>query len=611
MSNSASAHTQAAAPIAREQIDPVFQPIVDLSRGEIAGFESLCRPKAGGRFANAGEMFDWAEKNHALWPLEEITRAASLEAASEWPAGTQLFVNTSPEVFADSRFGDTILRMVRATRGLSPGRVVLEITERSEQQHVAGLEEQVRRVRSYGFQIAIDDVGAGTSGLNRIMALRPNWLKLDRELVDGVQADRVRQNLIRFFLHFARLSGVQLVAEGIERESDLATLIELGVPFGQGYYLGRPGSREQTLDPELSEWLRRRWTAADAARFRDPQRVRVARFARPAETAAAIKPVREVAGTLLRQLSLPGVAVTDGKRYLGWCEREHVLRAACDAQSSQPIGFLVGSDPLTASIDTTVADAMDIALSRDDRAIHTPLVLTDNGQIAGMLTVRDLLHAAAEMVADSHARTAPLTGLPGRVRTDEHLADLIAKHSGSHNALVLHQEPGPDAAFIDIANFHDYNGAYGYELGDELLKQLTAMIQTLVVRGEPGAFLGHLGDDRFLVTASSTTLLRRLERLARQFDHAVTRSQSDKTESAPEAPAQHAEPELHSFVARKPVGLRVVYLEDPFRRVESIRDLYRLADETRSAAQNDASRTAPPGVIAARLPTPQLRQKAG
>lgn len=560
--------------LSREQVVPVFQPIVDLAQGEVAGYETLSRPTSLSPFTSAGEMFDWAENTGRLWELEEITRAVSLTAARDWPEGAQLFLNTSPQVFATEGFAETIGNAVRAVKGLTPGRVVLELTERSSPQTSRELGVQVARAKELGFQIAIDDVGAGTSGLNRIMALRPNWLKLDRGLIDRIDQDRVKQNLLRFFLHFSRLSGVKVVAEGIEREEELVTLIDLGVPYGQGYYLGRPGERGQQIDPGLAAWLREKWLHAGVGRVSDPRQAKIARFARRVETIGATTPARDAAAMLLKQPGMPGFVVTDGKRLVGWCDRETVLKVAAGAGAAEPVGFIAAGEAVTVTGETTVTDAIDVALSRDDRGVTRPLIVSEGGTAAGIVGVRDLLHAAANACAGVHPHTAALTGLPGRVRADEFIGATIAQQTRKIG------ERGPDAAIVDIRSFADYNGAYGYGLGDELLKQLGGLLQLVVAKGDESVFIAHLGDDRFFVAAPTGVLERRMPRLAQEFERAQ-RALSAPTDGAPTVGA------IVGGGTGK-VGLRIAVLRNVFRSIRSARDLYRLADEGRGRADRSS-----------------------
>lgn len=551
-----------------------FQPIADLQRGVIAGYEALTAPGPGSGFSDAGHLFDAAGAAGCLWTLEEVTRATALAAASRWPAGSLLFLNCTPEVFANPRFAATVLNEVRSIPDLNPGRVVLELTEKSESQHVDGLEAQVARVKAEGFQVAIDDVGAGASGLNRIMALRPHWLKLDRELVRSIDSDHVRQNLIRFLIHFSRLSGVRVIAEGIETEAELATLVDMGVPFGQGYFLGRPEDGPQTLAEPVTRWLRERWTRAESLRFHDPRHARIARFMRPVAKVDARRTVGDVAAELMRDLTIPGVAVIDGNRCAGWCDRDAVLRAAATVRVSQPVQFLTSVDTPPATAQTTIAEALDLAASREEAKAGQPLLVEEAGEVVGLIALRDLLHAAAETSRELHVRTAPLTGLPGRVRAEQHIRALI------NSARAVPPAEAREAALIDIRNLGHYNGVYGYDLGDQLLKRLVAMLQADVVGNDELVFLAHLGDDRFLLTAPRGRLEPRLQSLARRFDTclAAVSGQVDQPGQPPEA-QDRLESLAASFVQRPGgVGLRVVLMLDPFVCIASPRELYRTGD---------------------------------
>lgn len=580
---------QRGAPALREQmlslikdrrVEATFQPIVDLRSGEVAGYETLSRPAKSGGFADAGALFDAAEKLGMQWELEEVTRDAALRAVSGWPAGTQLFMNISPRVFADPRFAAAILRGVRQTEGLTPSRLVLEITERSDQQYIEGLIEQVALVKSYGFQVAIDDVGAGTSGLNRIMSLRPRWLKLDRDLIENIHLDRARQNLIRFFLHFARLSGVRLVAEGIEHENELLTLCELQVPYGQGYYLGRPDTASRPLCGQVAKWFHDRSLLREAGLGQDPRQTRIARYARPTTTVESRRPICEIAGELLRQQSCPGVVVVEGGRYVGWCDREQILHAAGDSRATHPVAFLVNPEAITASPDSTVPEALEIAASRGERTIGSPLILTQGETIVGMLMLGDLLHAAAETSKHVQHRTAPLTGLPGRVQADEHVHALIARCRGSAGTPYR----PTDAAMIDIRCLSDFNGAYGYDLGDQILKRLADMLARDVIKGESEMFLAHLGSDRFLVTGRGELLEPRLRRLAREFEHAAV-------ELTPAESNQERGGDLRAWIDHRSLrlSLRIVLVRNVFPTIESQREFFRLFEQLREPSRQETA----------------------
>lgn len=223
----------------RQALHPRFQAIVCLQTGLPVAYECLTRPEAAS-FAHADELFDTADRCGQLWNLEALARAAALRELAHLPASAQVFLNCSPAVFSDPRFPEAIAENIRQTPALEPSRLVLEITERADDAAPGDLARNVEAVRSLGFRVALDDLGARMNGLERLVTLRPDWLKLDRTLASAIDTDPVRQGLVRHFARFAAEIGVGLVAEGVETDAELRTLIELGAPHAQGYRLGRP-----------------------------------------------------------------------------------------------------------------------------------------------------------------------------------------------------------------------------------------------------------------------------------------------------------------------------------------------------------------------------------
>jgi len=497
--------------IQHKLVQPRFQPIIDLTRGQITGCEALTRPDASSGFSNPAELFAAAERLGMLWQLEQVTRAASLHAAPNLPVEVQLFINTTPQVFADGRFADTMLENVRRTPGLSPSRIVLEVTEHSTQQHIEGLEEQVRLVRAYGFQVALDDVGAGTSGLNRIMALRPDWLKLDRELIGGIDHDPVRQNLIRFFVHFARLSGVKMIAEGIETQNELAKLIELGVQYAQGFYIAKPGDASQSLRPELLEWLHAR---SNARATEDEATPALAPYCRPARVLPGQLTVIEAAQELIEHPESSGCVVSDQSRPIGWCHRGDVLAASQDERGFASLITIGDTRAICIDAATPLADAIDIMAASKDRVFgeSSPLIVQRAGEVVGVVTRADLLRAASDALKGGQQMPPTLPTLPGRIRTEEHITRLLRFGAGSSHAGQA------EVAFVDLRGFADYNAHHGYGLGDEVLARLGAMLDHHVVRNESGIFLGHHGGDVFILTAPPGVLASRLRTVVDIFD---------------------------------------------------------------------------------------------
>lgn len=555
-----------------------YQPIVDLRRAELTGYEALTRPAADSGFAHPGMLFDAAKEHGMLWPLEKITRQQAFSACTHWDERVRLFMNCTPEVFADDRFANEILDAVCANPSLTPDRFVLEITERSDTQHIEGLDRQVRLLRQRGFQIAIDDVGAGTSGLNRIMSLRPHWLKLDIELIKDIDRDRVKQNLVKFLIHFAQLSGVRVVAEGIERHEELAALIRLGIRYGQGFLLARPAAQPPVLDNEISSFLRSEWAAVHDVRARDPRLVEIARFATPVEQLAPTAPVRHGAAALARESHMPGIALVRNGRFVGWCDRQRVLIAARTGRRGAPLSDFAGANSTSVPSESTVAEALDIAAARDDQTVSEPLIVTDDEQVIGAVGVRELLNAAGAVVGAACRHSGTLLQLPGRVHADQHLDGLIAaRRSGV--------DTDTQAALIDIQQCSAYNSRFGYELGNELIEQLAIIIEHSVTDMAGRYFLAHLGDDRFLVTGPCCELAAHIDEIVKQYEERTASMRGIQSAMATE-----------QSEAQALYGLRVLLLPDALATAQTPGDVYAQAVQLRAnhnapAADNAMTRT--------------------
>jgi EAL domain-containing protein (putative c-di-GMP-specific phosphodiesterase class I) len=235
-----------------DQISSRFQPVVDIQRGGILGFEALSRGPAGSEHHSPINLFEVAAQADLVFELDRHCRRKALQSAKELPANTRLFVNVFPSSMYDPDFqGQSLIQMLDGY-GLSPDRIVLEISEKYAIENYAIFVESIENLTSMGFSIAVDDVGAGHSGLERVTQIRPRYLKFDMQLVRGIDGSPMRQEMARSLKTFADKMGSTIIAEGIEREAELRTCIDLGIDYGQGYLLGRPveGFPTPTL-PEL------------------------------------------------------------------------------------------------------------------------------------------------------------------------------------------------------------------------------------------------------------------------------------------------------------------------------------------------------------------------
>ena len=212
-------------------VHAVFQPICTLA-GSTVGAEALARFR-GPPSRGPVRWFAEADEVGLLRELELAAVRAALAALPALPDHVFLSVNVSPATLATPGF----LRLVAASDG---ARVVVEITEHARIHDYESLREALEAVRELGARIAIDDAGAGFASLRHILRLEPEFIKLDRTLIDGIESDRSRQALAAGLISFAEKIDATIVAEGIERPAEVEKLSELGVRYGQGFFFARP-----------------------------------------------------------------------------------------------------------------------------------------------------------------------------------------------------------------------------------------------------------------------------------------------------------------------------------------------------------------------------------
>jgi diguanylate cyclase (GGDEF)-like protein len=228
--------------IAGEGLAIAVQPIVDLASGEIHAFEALARFQTRGA-ASPLHWFALADEFDLRDELELACLSAALRLLGSQPHGTRLSVNLSGPLLLDPRTQE-LLDALPALTGL-----ILEVTENSLLDDTPRIQAAISRLLSRGVHLAVDDMGAGYSGLRQIATVHPTYLKLDRSLIQDIDRDSDRGALVSALSGYAAQTGGYLVAEGVETAAELATLTELGVPLVQGFYLSRPGPPWPVLQP--------------------------------------------------------------------------------------------------------------------------------------------------------------------------------------------------------------------------------------------------------------------------------------------------------------------------------------------------------------------------
>jgi EAL domain-containing protein (putative c-di-GMP-specific phosphodiesterase class I) len=237
MSTGITTHTELERILAEADLEPVYQPIVDLVSGDVVAYEALARGPQGSPLAGPAELFAAARRTGRLADLDWLCRTRALQGALAADLSTALFVNVEPDVLhTDPPPGTEELLRTAADRL----HVVVELTERALTDRPADLLAMVEAVRQRGWGIALDDVGADPRSLALVPLLRPDVVKLDLALVQR-RPDRAIAEIVAAVSAYAESSGAVVLAEGIETPAHRQTAEGMGARLGQGWLLGRPG----------------------------------------------------------------------------------------------------------------------------------------------------------------------------------------------------------------------------------------------------------------------------------------------------------------------------------------------------------------------------------
>jgi EAL domain-containing protein (putative c-di-GMP-specific phosphodiesterase class I) len=218
----------------------VFEPIVSASNLTVFGYEALVRGPEDTPYNAAYALFGAAEEHDMVHELDALCCEAALQGAVGLPAQSHLFLNVRPTSLQDPRFAPDVMVERLASCGLAPSQIVFELSE----QEAIGCYDSFRRLRetyrARGFQFALDDTGAGYASLEAVLEIRPEFIKVDRAFVRGIDQDAGRQAMFLAFREAARSVNARLIGEGLDRLEELQMLASLGIDLGQGWLFGRP-----------------------------------------------------------------------------------------------------------------------------------------------------------------------------------------------------------------------------------------------------------------------------------------------------------------------------------------------------------------------------------
>ena len=239
--------------IENKTVSTLFQPIYNVQKKTIMGYEALTRGPENTELYSPDKLFHYATQHNLLSELEILCRDKAITRFAKLKLPGKLFLNISPLVLLSKHHpqGETIKFVQRA--GLSGDQIVIELSEKYPVPNDSMLSEALAKYRQFGFNVAIDDLGAGYSGLKLWSQLRPNIVKIDRYFVENCHQDSFKRKFLKAIFDLAQSAKAQVVVEGIETRDEFELLQRLGMVYAQGFYLARPELNPMRSYPKYLE----------------------------------------------------------------------------------------------------------------------------------------------------------------------------------------------------------------------------------------------------------------------------------------------------------------------------------------------------------------------
>ena len=485
-----------------------FQPIIETRSGEVSGFEALARIPDSTCFKNIADLFPFAEKIGQLYPIETLCRRQAITSYSNVAQNKEmLFLNIDPQVLVDPEFASGHTRKLLSERGLSPTDVVLEITERSAIEDFSTFRKALDHYRNQGYLIALDDVGAGYSSLQSVAELHPDFLKIDRSLIQGVNADPIKWALLETFVTFSKRIGCRIIAEGVETEEEMRTVVQLGVDYVQGFFVARPNFKRKPINPAVMGILN------PIHRLKSIDQNPILSMVEPLSVFDSDALVNSIETHFREHPHQWLVGITENSRLVGVMQRDRLFAALGTRYGvslflERTVPVLMDTNPLIVEETTPLEVVSSLAMQRSDAQLYDGIIVANQHKPVGMVSVANLMKAMSERQIQLAQGANPLTGLPGNLRIDQEIRQHLER--GLTFGLI----------YVDLNKFKYYNDLYGFQQGDLVIKMLGEVLMNQSCNTTEETFVGHIGGDDYIIISSPSDMEKLAGTILAQFEQA-------------------------------------------------------------------------------------------
>ena len=493
--------------LATSSLTPVFQPIISLKDNKIYGYEGLIRGPSNSPLHSPIKLFNVAAKHGRLADLDLLCRQVTIKKFGQMKLNAKLFVNTTPQVLLqnDYKHGLTLKYLKQA--GMEASQVVIEITEQYPIDDYELMVNATKHYQEMGFSIALDDLGAGYSGLRTWSEIRPDFVKIDRHFLQNIHEDTIKQQFLKTIIEHSKAFNCKVIGEGIEVREEYITANDMNIGFAQGYYFARPAKHpERTINPRLFKTRNTPYKAPLNIERSSTTVSTLLFYVKPISIHTLFDDIGERFQSSKELSALPVINTDSSIAGIIWRTdflTIYASRYGKELYKKKPASFFIDKKPLTVKSDLTLSKLSQQVTSQSTDIIHDDFIITASGRYKGMGKLIDLLKAITDMQISFARHMNPLSNLPGNVPISQKIRSCI----NSRQDVVI--------CYFDLDNFKPYNDTYGFGKGDKVLRKTARLLCQYA--NEDLDFVGHVGGDDFIIIFSSKDWKKRCEKILHDF----------------------------------------------------------------------------------------------
>jgi len=500
--------------IYNQSITTLFQPIIDLTDGSVFAYEAQSRAPRDSSLHMPNVLFSVAREQQRTTELACMCLEKSIQNFSVLALEGKLALNIDLHLLLDPNFETSRALSLLREQAIPNHKIILELTEYSRTDSYEELKSAVAHYRSMGFAFALNGLGAGYSTFRLMLELEPEFIKLDKYFIPELSQNKKSSDFMKLIVDLAAKINCKVIAEGVEKFTELQAICDLGVAYAQGSLLGQPNKHPSAISLDLFPAQKNQNNMQEYFQnhhqdFYGEHVSSLSLFY--VEPCSSDMLISDVLVHFQKDCLLQTIPVMEGSKVVGVLERTSILQSfstafahslnhkkvAADFMYSHPVVFKT-SDQLTYT--------SEVAMQRPAELMYSPIIICDDSGYLGMAPIRELLERMTQNQLKHAKQCNPLTGLPGNISIE---AEINYR---------LSQDKLFTCCYFDLDNFKAFNDIYGFERGDLLIGLVAELLGNCK---EAGDFVGHIGGDDFVFISSRMDWEESIQNCLKDFEKRV------------------------------------------------------------------------------------------